>query len=117
MKRFVAAAETFRKKQALPLTNHPVPAVVQHQDLDGQVVLGVDLGSSDYYGLASELRVIRPHTNFLAATPHWGFVQLIQDPDDEVREHFHGSPAVPSLSWKLASLLNAEVTKVLKLKP
>jgi len=41
-----------------------------------RVVLGADLGSGDYYGLSSETKVILPHTNFLAATPHWGFVQI-----------------------------------------
>jgi CHASE2 domain-containing sensor protein len=77
----------------------------------GRVVLGVDLGSGDYYSLATEVRVIQPHPKFLAATPHWGFVQLKLDRDDAVREHFHGSEDIPSLSWKLASLLGAECTK------
>ncbi len=75
------------------------------------VVLGADVGSGDYYALATELKVILPHPMFLAVTPHWGFVQLKPDKDDAVREHFHGSEEVPSLSWKLASLLDAEATK------
>jgi len=76
-----------------------------------RVVLGADLGSGDYYGLSSETKVILPHTNFLAATPHWGFVQIKPDVDDAVREHFHGWEDVPSLSWELAKLLDAKTTR------
>jgi hypothetical protein len=42
----------------------------------GRVVLAADLGSADYYGLASDTKLIPPHPLFLAATPHWGFSQL-----------------------------------------
>ncbi len=77
----------------------------------GMVVLGADLGSGDYYGFSSETKLILPHTNFLAATPYWGLVQIKLDADDEVREHFSGWEDVPSLSWELARLLGAPVTK------
>ena len=76
-----------------------------------RVVLGADLGSGDYFGLSAETKVILPHTNFLAATPYWGFVQIKPDTDDAVREHFHGWEDVPSLSWELAKLVGAETTK------
>lgn len=76
-----------------------------------RVVLAADLGSGDYYGLASEIKLMLPPSNFLAATPYWGFSQLYIEGDDEVRQHFHGWEDVPSLSWKLASLLGAKTTK------
>ena len=76
-----------------------------------RVVLGADLGSGDYYGLSSETKVMLPHTNFLAATPYWGFVQIKPGVDDAVREHFHGWEDVPSLSWEAAKLLDAVATK------
>ncbi len=86
-------------------------ALAQAIRAHGRVVLGADLGSGDYFGLASELRVVPPHTRFLAATPHWGFVSLKPDSDDAIREHFHGSEDMPSLTWKMASLLGAETTR------
>ncbi len=86
-------------------------AIREYSRKGGQVVLAADTGSGDYYRLASEIHIIPPHPEFLAATPHWGFAQLDIDPDDAVRKHFHGWENVPSLSWKLASLLGAESTR------
>jgi len=76
----------------------------------GNVVLAADLGTADYYGLATDTRLTPPHKIFLAATPHWGFNQLNVASDERVREHFHGWEGVPSLSWKLAGLLGAPAT-------
>src|SRR5882724_1377224 len=47
----------------------------------GQVVLAADLGSSDYYGLASDTKLTPPHSMFLAAKAYWGFSQLPVDSD------------------------------------
>ena len=77
----------------------------------GKVVLAADLGSSDYYGIALDIKPKLPQAIFLAATPYWGFSQLWVDGDDTVRQHFHGWEDVPSLSWKLASLLDVKATK------
>jgi CHASE2 domain-containing sensor protein len=77
----------------------------------GRVALAADLGSADYYGLASDIKLILPHTNLLAGTPFWGFSQLHLDGDDAVRQHHHGWENVPSLSWELASMLGAKATQ------
>jgi len=77
----------------------------------GHVVLAADLGTGDYYSTASQIRPVPPRPLFLAATPNWGFQQLWPDADGAIRQHFHGSEDVPSLSWKLASMLGSEATK------
>jgi len=85
-------------------------ALVSAFHTHGRVVLAADLGTSDYYGLAADTKLVPPHPIFRAATPHWGFNQLHVDSDDHVREHFHGWQDVPSLSWKLAMILGAPAT-------
>jgi CHASE2 domain-containing sensor protein len=85
-------------------------ALVAAISAHGRVVLAADLGSSDYYGLASDTKLIRPHPMFLAAKAHWGFSQLPVDGDDHVRAHFHGWKNVPSLSWEVATVLGAPAT-------
>lgn len=78
----------------------------------GRVVLGADLGTGDYFfGRVDETKISWPHSNLVAATPHWGFVQLNPDSDDRIREPYHGWEDVPSLSWKMAQLVGAPITK------
>ncbi|HEY0456645.1 MAG TPA: CHASE2 domain-containing protein, partial [Verrucomicrobiae bacterium] len=78
---------------------------------NGKVVLASDLGTGDYYAYAIDLRPMLPNSTLLAATPYYGFDQLMPDPDDCIRRHLHDVATIQSLSWSLATMLNAEVTK------
>jgi len=93
-------------------TSALVGAIRDYSKRNSPVVLAADLtAGADYYGLASDTHIVLPHSEFLTATAHWGFNQLEIDSDDVVRKHRHGWENVPSLSWKLASLLGADATK------
>jgi CHASE2 domain-containing sensor protein len=76
----------------------------------GRVILGADQGTLDYY-VGKVINAIRPQTNLLANPSDWGLVQLDPDKDDVVRKHFAGPEDIPSLSWKMAALLGAEITR------
>lgn len=74
------------------------------------VVLAATLAKGDYFGLASEIQLTLPVTNLLASSAGWGFAELPIDPDDMVRNHYAGTEEIPSLSWRLAAMLDAPVT-------
>jgi len=72
------------------------------------IVLAADLGSGDHaIGGAERMRLELPDPTLLAANAAWGFTQLQEDGSYDVREHFHGTKDVPSLSWRLATLLGS----------
>ncbi len=77
----------------------------------GQVVLAATLARGDYFGLASEIQLTLPITNLAAAAQGWGFAELPVDADDMVRGHYAGTEEIPSLSWRMAELLGAPVTR------
>jgi CHASE2 domain-containing sensor protein len=77
----------------------------------GRVVLAADLGSGDYFGGEAEIKPIRPDEKLLAGADDWGLGQLNPDNDDCVRKHFAGFEYMPSLSWRLASMVGADATK------
>lgn len=76
----------------------------------GKVVLGATLSRGDYFGLATELQLKLPATNLVAAANGWGFVELHVDPDDMIRRHSAGPEDIPSLSWRMATMLGAPAT-------
>src|SRR6185369_16754852 len=78
----------------------------------GKVLLAADLGSRDHIA-PSEVKLELPHPELLAATPYWGFSQLLPTDSREVviREHFHGGADIPSLSWKMAEIVGADTTR------
>ena len=76
----------------------------------GRVILGADQGSGDYYK-AEEIKTIRPYTNLLTNPSDWGLVQLEPDMDEVIRKHYAGTEDIPSLSWKMATMLGAEITR------
>jgi CHASE2 domain-containing sensor protein len=79
----------------------------------GRVVLAADFITSDQAGQSEITAPILPPPSLLAATPHYGFASMqLNKRDFTIREHWHGAtPDAPSLSWKLASILEAEVTR------
>ncbi len=77
----------------------------------GQVVLAATLARGDYFGLASEIQLTLPITNLAAAAQGWGFAELPVDADDMVRGHYAGTEEIPSLSWRMAGMLGAPVTR------
>lgn len=76
----------------------------------GKVVLGATISRGDYFGLATELQLKLPITNLVAAALGWGFVELHVDPDDMIRQHNAGPEDIPSLSWRMATMLGAPAT-------
>jgi CHASE2 domain-containing sensor protein len=77
----------------------------------GRVVLAADLGSGDYFVGQAEIKPILPYAKLLAGPDDWGSGQLDPDKDDRIRKHFAGFEYIPSLSWKLATMVGAEATK------
>jgi CHASE2 domain-containing sensor protein len=98
---FEEEAETRKETDAL------ASAIRKH----GKVVLAGDFGTSTFYGMAASSRPILPAPKLLEATPYYAFPLFRPDVDGVMRQHWHGSPDAPSLSWKLASLLDVPVTR------
>ena len=77
-----------------------------------KVVLAADLGSGDHSLAGSErMNLQLPDPALLSVGATWGFAQLQEDGAYAVREHFHGSKDVPSLSWRLATLMGTNTTE------
>jgi CHASE2 domain-containing sensor protein len=77
-----------------------------------KTVLAADLGSGDHsLGGSERMNLQLPDPALLSAGAQWGFAQLQEDGAYAVREHFHGSRDVPSLSWRLATLFGAKTTQ------
>jgi CHASE2 domain-containing sensor protein len=75
------------------------------------VVLAGKASQGETFAVGSDLQFEKPLTNFLAAGAAWGCAEFIADADDVVRQHFDGWPDQPSLTWQLATLLGAPVTR------
>ena len=74
---------------------------------NGRAVLGAGWGRRHYFREANENKLRLPDEQFLLGDTNWGVVDLSQDSDGTVREHRHGDDVIPSLSWRLATLVGA----------
>ena len=81
----------------------------------GKVVIGADYEQVGIAGVAAGWRVMYPIETLKNAAAGLGLVKFFADPDFGVRKDFtaayEGAEFVPSLSWKAAELVKAEVTQ------
>ncbi len=81
----------------------------------GKVIIGAEYERTGVEGVAAGWRVMYPIEMLKNAAVGLGVVKFFDDPDFGVRKDFpavyEGAEFVPSLSWKAAELVKAEVTQ------
>jgi adenylate cyclase len=76
----------------------------------GRVVIGGELQEDRHLGIRGKT-VTPPIDLFRDAAAGWGLAKVHRDTDFSARHHHPGTEQIPSLAWRAAELVGAEVTK------
>jgi adenylate cyclase len=74
-----------------------------------RVVLGGQYHEDDHLGIINH--EIRPPIDLFRDAANWGLAIISRDTDWVVRQHHPGTEQIPSLAWKAAELIGADITK------